>query len=176
MKTKKLIYFFTVIVIIMFAACQNDPVENLSLGEMFESLPTPAQISLSSGMNANVTFQENGPNVTNLYYKDALLSSSIYYSFIIINPDIAIGECRYGILIIYNKEKSYVYGSEDLLNKPFFETVLGSYEARQDNNFIYIKGRNHSVDQTSFTDVYFKYSILDNEMTNEAGQKLILTK
>jgi len=107
-----------------------------------------------------------------LYYKDSLLGASIYYPFRILNSDYATNECRYGILIIYSKEKKFIFDSEHLLGKSFFETGLGSYEFRQSNGSIYIKGYIQSSDKTGFTDIYFKYSIKNNEMTNELGQKL----
>ena len=169
---KKLIYFLIVINVFIFTACQNDPIEKLSLKETFESLPIPKSISSSSGMNTRTSLEGGGYSVTSLYYKDSLLGASIYYPFQILNSDCATNECRYGILIIYNKEKSFIFDSEHLLGKSFFETGLGSYEFRQSNGSIYIKGYIQSSDKTGFTDIYFKYSIKNNEMTNELGQKL----
>ena len=171
-------YFLTVIGIMTVTSCKSDTTVNLTLKKIFESLPAVTNVN-QTNMKVKIVAPGNGPEYYVLTYNNMELMQSSKIFFQVINNDLAFGEGLYGTLYLANKDKTFIVDSNDLLfTGKIITTELRGYELRidKDKKYSYIKGNIWNTDGSSILKtVYFKYSLLNNELTNEKGQNVKMT-
>lgn len=170
---RKNLIFLAVATSLLFISCKNDPIEDLSLKEIFESLPAVENVSETNMKIENVS-PGDGPDYQILLYSNAELIKTSKAIFKIIAQDLAFGEGPYGTLYIANKSAVIRIEAADLLLNSSNSMNFHSYQIRANKNDAYIKGELWSDDGTEILkEVYFRYSLINNILTNEAGQKII---